>query len=95
MNNKTILKLKDLLKLLNSLSERELEQPLLYKSEEFCLSGKVLSINKAKEDLYYTGEDDPAELYTKKQLREDQGFDEEEIEECAIEIPRGSIVIEF
>lgn len=85
--------LNDLKKLINSLSKEQLQQPLLYMSKEYSISGVVLNVEKAKENLYYTGEDDPSKLYTKKQLLED--YDKEDIEEMDIEIPKGSIVITF
>lgn len=87
------LKLKDLLKALSKMSKIELEQPLLYNSDSLSLSGQVLSIGKAKANLYYTGEDDPAELYTMKQLKEQ--YDKEEIEGFDIEIHKGDFVIKF
>jgi hypothetical protein len=43
--------------------------------------------------LYNTFEDDPAELYTMKQLKEN--YDKEEIESFAVEINRGDFVIKF
>jgi hypothetical protein len=60
----------------------QLEQDLLYNSEEYSLSGVVNKIEKAKNNLYYTGEDDPAQLYTKKQLKEDIQFLNRIIEEA-------------
>ena len=86
--------LNDLKKLVNSLSEEALKQPLLYNSTELSVSGVIQSIEKAQHDLYYTGEDDPAALYTKKQLLRD-GMDIEEIESFDIEIPKGSYYIKF
>lgn len=44
-------------------------------------------------DWLLTKQDDPATLYTLAQLKE-QGMDKEEIEECEIEIPKGSFYIE-
>ena len=88
-----ILKLKDLKKLLDKMSKEELEQNIVYSSEELCLSGTVKGIGKAKQNLYYTGDDDPAELYTLKQLKED--YDKEEIEGFKIEIKKDDFVIHF
>lgn len=88
------LKLKDLLKALCKMSKKELEQPLLYNSDNLSLSGEILSIGKSRANLYYTGEDDPATLYTLKELKED-GYDKEDIESFNIEIPKGSFVIKF
>lgn len=86
------MKLKDLKKWVNDLTDEQLEQPLLYNSEEYSISGEVDKIEKAKSNLYFTGEDDPAQLYTKKQLLED-GYDKEDIEEFEIEIPKGGFFI--
>ena len=88
------MKLKDLKKWVNLLTEQQLEQPLIYHSEEYSISGEVSEIKKAKSDLYYTGEDDPATLYTLKQLKQD-GYDKEDIESFDIEIPKGSFYIEI
>lgn len=87
--------LKDLKKLLDKLSPEELEQPLLYNSEEQSLSGVVANVRKVKHDLYYLGDDDPAPLYTKRQLIEEHEMEKEDIEDLEPEIPKGSIVIEF
>ena len=86
------MKLKDLKKWVNSLAKEQLEQELLFNSDEYSISGKVEKIEKAKQDLYYTGDDDPARLYTKKQLKND-GWDKEDIEGFDIEIPKGSYYI--
>lgn len=88
------MKLKDLKKWVNNLTEQQLDQELLYNSEEFGLSGKVEKIEKAKQNLYYTGEDDPAQLYTLKELKE-EGFDKEDIEGFDIEIPKGNFYIKI
>ena len=86
------MKLKKLKKLLNSLTDEQLEQELFYKSDEYSISGVVGKIEREKTDLYFTGEDDPASLYTIQDLKR-QGFNKEEIEEFEIEIPKGSFVI--
>lgn len=86
-------KLKDLKKALDKMTKEQLNQPILYSSENLCLSGVVIGIGKAKANLYYTGEDDPAELYTMKQLKEN--YDKEEIESFPLEIAKGDFVIKF
>lgn len=88
------MKLKDLKKWVNTLTKEQLEQELLYNSEEYSISGVVNKIEKAKSNLYCTGDDDPSLLYTMKQLKED-GYDKEDIEEFEIEIPRGSFYIKI
>ena len=89
-----ILKLKDLKKALDKMTKEQLEQNIVYSSENLCLSGSVISFGMAKANLYYTGDDDPAELYTMKQLKEN-GYDKEDIEGFAIEINKGDFVIKF
>ena len=89
-----ILKLKDLKKALDKMTKEELNQQIVYVSDDLCLSGTVTGIGKAKATLYYTGDDDPAELYTMKQLKEN-GYDKEDIEGFAIEINKGDFVIKF
>lgn len=88
------MKLKDFKKILDKMSKDELEQELIYNSEEYSMSGTVQSLKKAKQNFYYTGEDDPAQLYTLKQLKED-GYDKEDIAEFEIEVPKGRFYIEF
>jgi len=88
------MKLKDLKKWVNKLTDEQLEQDLFYNSEEYYISGKVTKIEKATSSLYYTGEDDPVELYTMKQLK-DNGWDKEDIESFDVEIPKGSFYIKI
>ncbi|MEO6682171.1 MAG: hypothetical protein ABIN48_05040 [Ginsengibacter sp.] len=87
------LKLKDLKKALDKMSKEQLEQNMVYSSDNYSLSGTVTGIGRAKATLYYTGEDDPSELYTMKQLKED--YDKEEIEGFTVEIKKGDFVIKF
>lgn len=88
------MKLKDLKKWVNNLTDEQLEQHLLYNSKEYSISGKVHKVEKAKQNLYYKGDDDPAQLYTLKQLKDD-GYDKEDIEGFVIEIPKGSFYIKI
>lgn len=87
------MKLRDLKNILNKMDNKQLNKPLIYKSDCYSLSGVVAKVGKAKANLYYTGEDDPAKLYTRKQLKEN--FDNDAIEEFELEIPKGALVIEF
>ena len=88
-----IKKLKDLKKWVNSLTEEELDKFLYYSSEEYLISGVVYEVGKVKSDLYYTGEDDPGKLYTKKQLKDDFEYEQEEIDSFSIELPKGAYYI--
>lgn len=87
-------KLKDLKKALDKMTKEELNQPIVYVSNDLCLSGTVTGIGKARATLYNTFEDDPAELYTMAQLK-DNGYDKDDIEGFAIEINKGDFVIKF
>lgn len=89
-----MLKLKDLKKALDKMSKEELNQPITYNSDRYGLSGEILKIGKARANLYYTGEDDPVQLYTKNQLFE-KGYEKEDIEEFDIEIRKGDFVLNF
>lgn len=88
------MKAKHLKEFLEKLTPEQLNQNVVYNSKDQCISGIIKDAFIQREDLLYTGEDDPAELYTVKQLKED-GYDAEDIEGMDIEIPKGSIVIEF
>ena len=88
------LKLKDLKKALDKMTKEELNQQIVYVSDDLCLSGTVTGIGKAKATLYNTFDNHPAELYTMKQLKEN-GYDKEDIEGFAIEINKGDFVIKF
>ena len=88
------MKLKDIKKWVNKLTDEELEQEFMYNSEEYSVSGVVDKVVKARGNLYYTGEDDPSPLYTKSQLKE-MGMDNEEMSECDVEIPKGAYYITF
>jgi hypothetical protein len=87
--------IRDLKKFVDTLSDKQLDGELLYNSQEHSISGVVGKICIAKENLYHNGDDDPSPLYTKKELKKDLGLDSEEISELEIEVPKGSIVIEF
>lgn len=88
------MKLKKLKKILDKLTDEQLEKELIYNSEDLSLSGRVKSFRMAKSNMYLTGDDDPARLYTKNHLLED-GYDKEDIEEMDIEIGKGDFFIEI
>ena len=87
------MKLKDKKKQLDKLTKEQLNQDLLYNSKRYSVSGVVEKMIKQRGNLYYDGSDDPATLYTLKELKEE--YEKDEIEEFTIEIPKGSFVIEF
>ena len=86
--------LNDLLKALQTLSPDELQRPIVYSSDNLCLSGYVYNFGKAKSTLYWNGDEDPSQLRTKK-VREEYGYDKEEIDEFDLEIKKGDFVIKF
>lgn len=88
------MKWKDVKKVVDKMTIEELNQSFIYNSPEMYGSGVVDKIRKASTNLYYTGDDDPAELYTKSQLLE-EGYDKQDIEEMEIEVPKGNYYIEF
>jgi len=90
------MKLREIKKLLNSLTEEELDNELFYNSEELCLSGVIEKITKAEDDMYISGDCDPDPIFTKEYLINETGEDEESIEENYIlEIPKGSFYLAF
>lgn len=88
------MKLKDLKEWLETLSKEELEKPVLYYSDEYSMSGEINEIMEAGEDLYYLGEDDPSQLKTIEELKED-GWDAKSIRELIVEIPKGSFCLKI
>ena len=90
---KTIMKLKDLKKKLDLLTKEQLEQQLHYNSERHSVSGVVRKIAKQKVNLYCDFSDDPAPLLTLKQLKEE--YENDEMDQFVIEIPKGAFVLEF
>lgn len=84
----------DLLFALKQLSQDELKKPIIYNSDNLCLSGIVSGFGKAKTNLYWDGSDYPSQLKTKKEWKE-YGYDNEEISEMEILIHKGDFVIKF
>lgn len=87
------MKLRQLKKFLDSLPEEKLNEELFYNSTTHFVSGVVLKVKRQPHDLYYNGDDDPAELYSKSALQ--KRFDDDEIKSMTIEVPKGTIVLEF
>lgn len=78
--------IRELKEKLNSLDESHLNKNVGFKSQ--YESGFVDTFVIQDEDLYWLGDDDPSELYTKNQLLE-MNYDEEEIDTMLIEIHKG------
>ena len=69
------MKLKDLKVKLNSLTDEQLERELIVKGR---FSTEVVEeIEFAKEDLYWNGDDDPCELMTESEMRDNMDEDDE------------------
>lgn len=83
----------DLKKRLEKLSKEELQKEAIFITDCKTQSGVIDVAKKLPAALYNTFEDDPNELKTRKQLKED-GMDAEEIEECSIEFEKGDFFIE-
>ncbi len=79
----TLSELKDIL---DKLTPDQLEQPAYFVDQENGTSGVVLSFIKAKTKLYFVEQGDP--LYTKKEIIEDLGYAEEEMDEFEEVIPK-------
>ena len=89
------MKLREIKKVLNGLSEEELDNELIYNFKSYSLSGVVDKIIKAEDDMYISGDGDPDPIVTKQSLL-DNGYDEEDIEsEYILEIPKGSLYIDL
>jgi len=91
--NKTLeddMKLKDLKKLLDKMTKEQLEQDLLVMAGERTLSG-IGRAFKLNGTLYYNEEDDPSQLMTKAEMKEN-GYDVSEYEPY---FKKGDLVIEL
>lgn len=86
------MKFKDLRKILNKLTEEQLDQELIAISDDKTQSC-CASLKRAKTHLIYDGNDDPSELSSKKELI-DEGYSKEEIEGMEIVIKKGEFYIE-
>lgn len=83
-----------LLAKLKKMSKEELEQEAIFITECRTQSGVIDVARKLPATLFNVFEDDPNELKTKKQLKED-GMDAEEIETCDVEFKKGDFYIEI
>lgn len=86
------MQLKELKEILDSMSTEQLKQELVMFAFNKTISGYP-EVEFAEEDLYYTGEDDPSELYTLSEL-EDQ-YEQDEIDDMEIIISKGDLFIEL
>ena len=84
----------DIKKKLNNLSIQELKKDAIFITECKTQSGVINVAKKLPATLYNTFENDPNELKTRKELKE-EGMDNEEIKECDIEFNKGEFYIEI
>ena len=87
-----MIKLKELKIALNKMSEEQLEKQLKFLYPDDNSSGFVNSFYISKNNLYFTGQDEPNELLTSKQLKE-RGYSKKDIEFFDVEIEKGDFVI--
>lgn len=86
------MKLKQLKKMLDSLSKEELEKDLIVVANDRYFSG-VGEAKKSREKLFYDGSDDPFKLKNLTEMKEE--YDNEEIEGMEIVLNRGEFFIEL
>lgn len=85
--------LRELKDWVNNLPEDNLDKPLTYNSEYYCISGFIEKVEIAPEDLYWLGDDDPSDLYSLSELFEMYDYTEEEIYQFEIAIHKGDPII--
>ncbi len=87
------MKLKELKNKINKLNKEQLEQDFIVIAGRRTLSGYG-EARVSNSHLYWDGGDDPSNLYTKSELKED-GYDIEDIEEMELVIKKGQFYIEL
>ena len=87
------MKLKELKRKLNKLSKEQLEQDFIVIAQERTLSGYG-EARVSKSHLYWDGGDDPSNLYSKSELKE-QDYDKEDIEGMELIIKKGQFYVEL
>lgn len=86
------MQLKELKEILDSMSIEQLKQELVMFAFNKTISGYP-EVEFAEEDLYYTGEDDPSELFTLSEL--EGQYEQDEIDDMEIIINKGNLFIEL
>lgn len=87
------MKLKELKNKLNKLSKHQLEQDFIVIAQERTLSG-FGEARVSNSHLYWDGEDDPSNLYTKTELL-DQDYSKEDIDGMELIIEKGQFYVEL
>ena len=86
------MQLKELKEILNSMSIEQLKQELIVLDCSKAIRGYA-EAEFATEDLYYTGEDDPSELYVLSELKDQ--YEQEEIDGMEIIVNKGDLIFEL
>ena len=86
------MQLKELKEILNSMSVEQLKQELVILDCSKAIVGYA-EAEFATEDLYYTGEDDPSELYVLSELKDQ--YEQEEIDNMEIIVNKGDLIFEL
>ena len=86
------MQLKELKEILDSMSVEQLKQELVIFAFNKTVSGYP-EVEFATEDLYYTGEDDPSELYVLSELKDQ--YEQEEIDSMEIIVNKGDLIFEL
>lgn len=89
------MKLRELKDILDSMSDEELNEDMVYNSDNNYISGFVYDFKRSEKDLYHSGEDDPSTLVTRDYLINDLSYDEEDLEGFDLVIPKGSYYFEL
>lgn len=87
------MKLKELKNKLSKLNKVQLEQDFIVIAQERTLSG-FGEARVSNSNLYWDGEDDPSNLYTKTELLE-QDYDKEDIDGMELIIKKGQFYVEL
>lgn len=86
------MQLKELKEILNSMSTEQLNKELIVIDCSEAIVGYA-EAEFATEDLYYTGEDDPSELYVLSELKDQ--YEQEEIDDMEIIVNKGDLIFEL
>ena len=86
------MQLKELKEILDSMSVEQLNKELIVIDCSEAIVGYA-EAEFAPEDLYYTGEDDPSELYVLSELKDQ--YEQEEIDGMEIIVNKGDLIFEL
>ncbi len=84
----------DIKKQLDTLSPDQLNEEAVFMTQDREQSGLITSAYVVKETLYNTGESDPCELRTRKELKQ-EGYSASDIRYFDVAFEKGSFIIEL